>query len=783
VLAVALEYASKGFAVHPVYGVRDGSCTCHRRHQDSQAGKHPVFASWTTLATTDPDTIRSWDWTDRNIGVVPRGFCILDFDGEEGLRLLDNMSALLPELPDTTPIVVTGSGGYHIYIAGDAPTRTRLLPGFDIRGIGGQAVLPPSAHYSGGQYRWLTAPTTPPEAPEWLEVARGTIPDELQPEHLVTADDLKALAKGKWKSTWKAVIAGEPFAKAGERNKTLFNLVRVLAGRYPYVNPQRVVEFFRPSLESMQSVEGAPTEDQLVSMVQRCCAMQREELSRKPRIQITTDIEDMVVQGIQALAKSDLQIYTRAGRIVRVRPPEHIPDGVLRGETPPRFQEVVRENLMAHLTTAAAWYRETAEGPKNAKPPTEVLARISERGEWPELLHAERIIEGPMLRPDGSLFHGGAYDPYTGVISLGEPDTEPLPAAEEALAMLLDVVSDFPFASDAHRSGWLASLLTSVAQPIFRGPCPMFLIDANTKSAGKTMLAEASILIASGKSPARITVGRDTDEDRKQITSHAKRGSQCLLTDNVKGSFGTGVLCEALTLQDSTWTDRILGKTNAWSGPFKPTWWATANNIRLEADMPRRVCYIRLDCPMEDPSLRSGFAKPSLMMWVQDHRSALYRAVLALLHQYIQAGRPQAEIAPWGSYEAWSSLIRQTIVWLGLPDPADTREELVTTDEEHELVELLIQGLHELELDELTPSTIHALLYGTAQTMETLSKYGKLREAFEMGCSQKGGTPTPQSIGRLLKRFRGRVIGDLRLQKLPRKGSYWRVGKNDKNSI
>jgi hypothetical protein len=130
-LSVALEYAAKGFAVHPVYGVRDGVCTCHRRHQDSQAGKHPVFASWTTLATTDPDTIRSWDWADRNIGVVPRGFCILDFDGEEGLRLLDNMSALLPELPDTTPIVVTGSGGYHIYIAGDAPTKTRLLPGFD----------------------------------------------------------------------------------------------------------------------------------------------------------------------------------------------------------------------------------------------------------------------------------------------------------------------------------------------------------------------------------------------------------------------------------------------------------------------------------------------------------------------------------------------------------------------------------------------------------------------------------------------------------------------------
>ena len=777
--AVALSMAQLGYPVHPVHGIVDGVCTCSQGMRCRSAGKHPVLPGWVTMATTDPETINSWIWQDFNVGVVPRGFCILDFDGAEGKRTLEAMSQYLPELPGTTPIVVTGSGGYHVYIQGEAKTRTRLLPGLDIRGIGGQAVLPPSKHFSGNHYRWLQAPCTPPSAPEWLHVARGDIPDELRPAQLITKEDLKQIARGKLKKPAKAIVDGTPFAMSGERNATLASIAGALSQRFPYADPNQIAELFRPSLKAMdEQSPGAPTEVILVSMLQRFQANQREELKKRPHIQVTTDIEDMALEAIEALVKSDLEIYSRAGLLVRVKPPEDLPSGVLRGETAHSFEEITPPNLLAHLTTSASWLKQTKAGDSPTVPPPSVVMRVSQRGAWPGVPHAERIIEGPMLRPDGTYFAGGGYDSATGVLSMGDPDNEPLPSVSEALDVLLGVVVDFPFATPAHGSCWLASLLTAVAQPIFRGPSPLFLIDANTRAVGKSLMAEITILIASGRSPMMSTVGQDNVEDGKLITTYAREGAQCIMIDNVEGLFGTANLCAALTLHDSCWSGRILAKTKSWSGVLKPTWFCTANNIRLRPDIARRTCYIRLDCPLERPELRSGFKRPSLMSWVQDHRSSLYRAALALLHHYMQAGRPQQDIEQWGGYESWSALIRQTIVWVGLPDPADTRDELEASDEEQELIRLLFVGLSELDQDVITPTYIHALLYGSAQTVDSLTKHETLREALETGCVQKSRTPTTQSIGRLMTRLRGRVSGNLRLEKLYKKGSKWRIHVN-----
>ena len=58
-----------------------------------------------------------------------------------------------------------------------------------------------------------------------------------------------------------------------------------------------------------------------------------------------------------------------------------------------------------------------------------------------------------------------------------------------AAIALSDVVCDFPFKSDAHRSAWIASLLTPLARYAFTGPAPLFLMDANPQvSPGWTRL-------------------------------------------------------------------------------------------------------------------------------------------------------------------------------------------------------------------------------------------------------------------------------------------------------
>jgi hypothetical protein len=768
-LESALSLARVGWRVHPVHGIVNGICTCGAGASCRTAGKHPVLMGWVQEASNDESVIRSWDWTDRNVGIVPDGFTILDFDPKAGgMKTLERMAAVLPELPDA-PVVRTGSGGLHIYIAGTAKSAVGVLPGFDVRGTGGQAVAPPSLHFSGERYEWLNGPCKSPQAPEWLEVARGNIPDELTPSTIVTVEDLKKI-KGKHEKAIKKMIAREVFAESGTRNETATSIAGTFARRWPFADPQQLVELVGHSLD----ITGEPTRDVFRARLTKFQLQQRETLSQQPPVTVTVDIDEMSDQAIQILAESNVKIYSRGGGIVQVRAVEDLPDGVLRATTPLAFEPIHAANLAAILSSKVSWMKPLKNGElSKVLPPPPVVQRIYFRGEWPNIPHAERITEGMILRPDGTIFPGGGYDAYTGTVCVGHADNTPPTSVEEALSLLLEVVEDFPFSGPAHRSAWVASVLTAVAQQLFRGPSPAFLIDANVRASGKTLLAEAAIEIATGRSPSRASLGHDPVEDRKQITRLAIDGAQVILVDNITGSFGTGVLAEALTLRNSTWDDRILGESKGWHGPFKPAWFMTANNVTLKADMPRRCCYCRLDSPLERPENRSDLRHPALLSWISERRLELYRAAVSILHHFILAGRPQQELPEWGTYEGWSALIRQAIVWTGLPDPADTREDLKITDEDQELAESLLSGL--LVIDgEFSPSMVHTKVFGV-QTLGESEKYKGLKEALEAGCVQRGKYPTAQSIGRLFAKYRNRVVGGRSLVKTGRKGSWWQV--------
>jgi hypothetical protein len=161
-ISAAMVYASRGVAVFPVWGIKDGRCGCGA--QDcSNAGKHPI-ASLAPRgfqdATTDLPTIRRW-WTqspDANIGAPTTDWCVvLDVDrrhgGEQTLATLEQQHGALPE----TATVLTGGGGRHLYFARPQITirnsAGKIGVGLDIRAVGGYVLLPPSTHISGGTYR------------------------------------------------------------------------------------------------------------------------------------------------------------------------------------------------------------------------------------------------------------------------------------------------------------------------------------------------------------------------------------------------------------------------------------------------------------------------------------------------------------------------------------------------------------------------------------------------------------------------------------------------------
>jgi len=265
------------------------------------------------------------------------------------------------------------------------------------------------------------------------------------------------------------------------------------------------------------------------------------------------------------------------------------------------------------------------------------------------------------------------------------------------------------------------------------------------------------------------------DEFRKRITAIAVAGEPQILIDNINGTLGSASLDAALTA--TIWSDRILGQTAMVSNvPLYATWYATGNNVILAGDTSRRIVPIRLESREENPEERAGFLHSNLLAWVRQERPRLTVAALTILSAYCAAGRPHMNLTPWGSFEAWSDLIRNAIVWAGLPDPGSTRIAL-TSQSDHEAAALrqLLAGWEEIDPSGSGMTTVEIIrtLVGNP------SDYDAIRGALWELCPPRNGKDfTPRSLGMKLSHLRRRFVGGYCLDSRDSKhGAIWSVNR------
>src|SRR5215218_6973798 len=201
----ALGYASRGIPVlplhyplphhgdlQPITGNRQlvtpapaTGCSC-RDPGCGQVGKHPLGSlapHGVKDATTNRARILAW-WTrhpQANIGLATgHRFDVLDVDGPAGGHAIRQLAAE-HGLQSSGPLVRTGGGGWHFYLAptGLGNVRPAGLEHVDWRGRGGYVVAPPSRHASGHPYQWA--------AGRDLDTPPGQVPavlwERLEPHH------------------------------------------------------------------------------------------------------------------------------------------------------------------------------------------------------------------------------------------------------------------------------------------------------------------------------------------------------------------------------------------------------------------------------------------------------------------------------------------------------------------------------------------------------------------------------------------------------------------------
>ncbi len=157
--------------IFPLWGVVETSpgvltCECGSL-PNCKPGKHSRWRNFKSKATHDADRIHQWfrRYPSANYGVVTGPATIaLDADvrpGCNGRATLEYLEIDEGERIPYTVEVVTGrdNGSRHFYFRTPAHaairTRAKVLPGLDVRAVGGYCVAPGSRHIEGGFYRFV----------------------------------------------------------------------------------------------------------------------------------------------------------------------------------------------------------------------------------------------------------------------------------------------------------------------------------------------------------------------------------------------------------------------------------------------------------------------------------------------------------------------------------------------------------------------------------------------------------------------------------------------------
>lgn len=181
VFNMAKQYVTLGLPIIPICSHDHKYASKIHTERCKCPGKTPMLKGWQTHDNTTLGNLNEWlsSFKTFNIGLPlgdASGYCGIDVDGEEGIKLLHEMSQ--GDLPSTWEFT-SGAGHRLIYLIPDGMKTKKFKQTGEgahqecaLLCTGQQTVLPPSIHYTGRRYEWVEQ-HTPWDmdcamAPKWL---------------------------------------------------------------------------------------------------------------------------------------------------------------------------------------------------------------------------------------------------------------------------------------------------------------------------------------------------------------------------------------------------------------------------------------------------------------------------------------------------------------------------------------------------------------------------------------------------------------------------------------
>jgi hypothetical protein len=427
-----------------------------------------------------------------------------------------------------------------------------------------------------------------------------------------------------------------------------------------------------------------------------------------------------------------------------------------------QIRSISMPSLMRALSICATWIRHDKRAREDTviDPPEKHVKILFDSESYSHFPVLAGLARQPHLRGDGSVVTDAGYDSSTclfGVFDSRQFVIKELPTRQdaiEAITQLHELLAEFSFGNAHDESAALAAMLTAAIRPSLRH-APMFHVRAPQIASGKSYLTGVIAAFAGPSIPSAAAFPSSEEECQKFLLATLLKSPSVVVFDNLTTDLMPyKSLCSALT--EDFLTGRILGLSKTATVGTRVLFLSSGNNVDAVRDMARRCITINLDPKVETPATRQFKGDP--MAALSHHRPRYVSLAITVIRAWIVSGCSPTACPSLASYGQWSDWVRQSLLWLGFPDPAARVFEQMATDPDRETLGRL---LHAWKISfGSSPTTIREV----TGSWLGLTSNQELNEVV-LEISELRGVVNNTRLGKWIARHQGRIVDGLRFER------------------
>lgn len=355
-----------------------------------------------------------------------------------------------------------------------------------------------------------------------------------------------------------------------------------------------------------------------------------------------------------------------------------------------------RDTFEARLNMLTEWRKKNGDGPYlNVSAPMDVVKMLYAHNykPVPELVG---VAHAPMYTKHGELISERGYHRNSGYYYAPPEDLyvapPPRKITEEDLAAaretLVDILCDFEMdgvsradleaavlrgeGEEVWRSGNDPKVLSAVppsflgvvgfmleqlVRPLIDGPLMPLLISKTAPRAGGGLLASVVQTVVRGNVSVR-PMSMNEEERRKAVVSALRSGTAIVVWDNLPERRTVDSPTLAMLFTEGKVSDRLLSTNDEVEIDVTCSFMMVGNRPPFSAELTERLNLVELVPQTDRPAERTGWKHASLRTYVAENRGRILGALLVLIKNWLDKGRPAPRYAPTiGRFEEYTRVI------------------------------------------------------------------------------------------------------------------------------